>query len=531
LSSSFLSLFLKAVSPSNVDCIILPGVGHSSRFGLSKGMSWSSALVLGTLLWALGLGAQAQPAPVPTPIQTGADVAPSKAVEQPDTTEPSQPDDLVFDFSKAHNFAGLGAHIWVNPTQQDARDAAYRDLHMRFLRASVYPKVPENLFKDHMTVEELLDLTKANDSPEFQAHVLAAQKEISSLGAELHLVSWEMPEPWRNDSTDHKHRRANSDHIADYANLLVARILYAKELGITPSYIEPTNEPDGDWNTQYTPEQYDALVVAARTAMDQHNLQNVKIEGPGIGLGGGTDHIANYLNAVRANGHGDMLGLVSAHDYDVSRVGSKWPRLNFILPAIQAFGRPLNLYYTEFGNSSHYWGLPPYTGGVKRRSENNGVDTPDFGVTSGGDALKLMAEGANGLFIWELADETWGNGSRGVVSIKGERKPLYYGLQVIFAGLPWDVAVVGGSKDNSQLVTLACQTPDGLRFYAANLSATKRSFTASFTHAKTTPTKIGDVKIYDAKGSSDASTNQPVLENGVLKDEIAPRTLLSISLQ
>ena len=270
--------------------------------------------------------------------------------------------------------------------------------------------------------------------PAFQAHEIAFQKEVESLGAELHLVSWEMPQPWRNDSPDHKHRKANSDHIADYANLVVARVLYAKALGFKPAYIELTNEPDGDWNTQYTPGQYDALVVAARTTLDKYNLQDVKIEGPGIGLGGGTDHVANYLNAIRTNGHGDMLGLVTAHDYDVSRVGSKWPRLNFILPAIQAFGRPLDLYYTEFGNSSHYWGQPPYTGGVKFRSAHNGVDTPDFGVTSGGDAIKLMAEGANAEFIWELADESWGKGSRGLVSIKGDRKPALRWPAGVFRG-------------------------------------------------------------------------------------------------
>lgn len=466
-----------------------------------------------------------------TPVQTGADVAPSKLVEQPETTPPAGPDQVVFDFDQAHNFAGLGAHIWLNPTQQAARDAVFRDLHMRFLRASVYPKGSEDQFQGHMSVEELTDLLKADDSPAFQAHEIAFQKEVESLGAELHLVSWEMPPAWRNDSPDHKHRKANSDYIPDYANLVVARVLYARTLGFKPAYIELTNEPDGDWNTQYTPEQYDALVVAARATLDKYNLQDVKIEGPGVGLGGGTDHVANYLNAIRTSGHGDLLGLVTAHDYDVSRVGSKWPRLNFILPAVAAFGRPLNLYYTEFGNSSHYWGQPPYTGGVKFRSAHNGVDTPDFGVTSGGDAIKLMAEGANAEFIWELADEAWGKGSRGLVSIKGERKPLYQGLQVFFAGLPWDVSVVGGSDDTSQLITLACQTPDGLRVDVANLSAVKRSFTASFNHAKVTPTSLGEIKLYDATGSTDATTNHPVLAGGVLQDDIAPRTLLSITLK
>jgi hypothetical protein len=458
-------------------------------------------------------------------------VAPSKVVEQPDPTEPTQPDHLVFDFSKAHNFAGLGAHIWLNPTQKEARDAVYKDLHMRFLRTDVYAKIPENQIKGHMSVEELLTLTKKNDSPLFHTREVSFQQEIQSLGAELHLISWQMPESWRKDSADHKRRYTNPEHIADYANLVVARILYARELGFKPTCIELTNEPDGDWNTLYTPEQYDALVVACRTTMNKHQLQDIKIEGPGIGLGGGTDHVANYLDAVRKNGHGSMLGLVSAHDYDISRVASKWPRLNFILPAIQAFHRPLNLYYTEFGNSSHCWGQPPFAGGVKYRCDNNGVDTPDFGVTSGGDALKLLAEGANGLFIWELADETWGKGSRGVISIKGERKPLYDGLQILFATLPWDVPVVGGSKDNSQLIALAGQLPDGIRFYAANLSAAKRSFTATSMHAKQIPTRISEVALYDSNGSHNAALLKPTLANGVLTCEIPPRTLVSITLK
>ena len=85
-------------------------------------------------------------------------MAPAKAVEQPETTAPAAPDQIVFDFDQAHHFAGLGAHIWLNPTQQAARDAVYRDLHMRFLRASVYPKGPESQFQDHMSVEEISDL-------------------------------------------------------------------------------------------------------------------------------------------------------------------------------------------------------------------------------------------------------------------------------------------------------------------------------------------------------------------------------------
>ena len=173
-----------------------------------------------------------------------------------------------------------------HPPHQAEQDAALKDLHVRYVRVAINWSIPaaDLTAQSQLSVDDLTALIKKHDTPRFDDSVARFATEIKTLGIEMHFIFFMMPKCWliqAGPSSWH----ANPDEFENGANWITAQLIRAKAAGLVPSHIEITNEPEGDWNTLFTPEQYDAYLVAVRKALDANGLQDIKIAGPGCGTG------------------------------------------------------------------------------------------------------------------------------------------------------------------------------------------------------------------------------------------------------
>jgi len=446
-----------------------------------------------------------------------------------DAGAPTQ-DHLVIDFGAAHNFAGLGNQLWLNTPHQPEQDAALKALHTRYVRVCINWNIPLNelIARPRLSVGDLSDLIKKHDVPALDKHVVDFANEMKSLGTEMHFVFFRAPKCWLTQFGP-KSWRANPEYFEDAANWITAQLLQAKTYGLVPSHIEITNEPEGDWDARYTPEQYDAYLVAVRNAMDANGLEQIKIAGPGVGMG--SVPTVPILTAVVDHDDGKLLDILSIHCYDPTIGGNNFPRFDLLKPLMARLTPGTQLFVTEYNTKAHYWGDPPYETHAGKRGPKNGGDSDDFAVSSVGDGLKVIAEGANSIFFWEASDQPWENSNYGMINLNGKGKPVLTAMKIAFPSLPWDVPAVGAKGAGEGLVAVAFKTPDGIRVAMVNLTPNPHSITVNFEGLDIPFRQAGEVRAFDAKAGENAAANPPTLSNGVLTDDLPPRTLVSFLLK
>lgn len=447
-----------------------------------------------------------------------------------DISSTAAQDQLVFDFGAAHNFAGLGTELWTHPPHQAEQDAALKDLHVRYVRVAINWSIPtaDLTAQSQLSVDDLTALIKKNDIPRFDASVATFATEIKTLGIEMHFIFFMMPKCWLVQ-TGTKSWHANPAQFENGANWITAQLIRAKAAGLVPSHIEISNEPEGDWNTQFTPEQYDAYLVAVRKALDANGLQDIKIAGPGCGTG--VAPTVPILTAVEDNDDGKLLDILSVHLYDRGIDAKGFPQLDLLKPLMDKLAPGTQLFITEYNSKAHYWGDPPYETRANQRGPKNGGDTADFGISSIGDGLKAIAEGANSIFFWEASDQPWGHADYGWIDLNGQGKPVLTATKIGLKSLPWDVPAVGATGGSESLVAVAFKTPDGVRVSMVNLTPDPHAITATFKGLDLPPGTVSDVSTFDAKAGEKAVANQPVVTDGTLTDTLPPRTLVSFLLK
>ena len=153
------------------------------------------------------------------------------------------------------------------------------------MRVGFTTNLLEEQLKNHMSVAALsAAITKAADDNQTAVYS-RLHDEINQLHVGLDLAFWQVPSIWCTGDSDGvvTHSLINPDHIQDYANWIVAHLLYAKRLRLVPKPIEMINEPDTTTGTQFTPEEYDALLFAVRATLDRNGLTSVGIAGPDVG--------------------------------------------------------------------------------------------------------------------------------------------------------------------------------------------------------------------------------------------------------
>ena len=446
-----------------------------------------------------------------------------------DTLTPEQRH-LVFDFGKAHNYAGFGTQLWMTPPHRQEQDMALLNLHTRYVRVSVSWNIPLQDLSKHSnySVEDISRLLREHDTPQSQQSAVSFANEIKTLGVEMHFIYFNAPKCWLIQRGP-RSWKANPGCFDNAANWIAAQLLKAKSFGLIPSHIEITNEPEGDWNTQFTPEQYDSYLLAVRNAMDANGLKDIKIAGPGCGTG--TKPTVPILNVVERQDHGSLLDILSVHCYDRGIEAQDFPKLDILNPLMAKFAPGTQLFVTEYNNKAHYWGDPPYETRANERGPKNGGDTADFAISSIGDGLKLIAEGANSIFFWEASDQLWGHSDYGLIGLDGNGKPVLTATKIALDSLPWDIPVVGATGGGENLVAVAFKTPDGIRVSIVNLAPRSQAITANFKGLIPPPSSATNMRAFEGKVGEKVVIRQPVVQNATITETVPARTLVSFLIK
>ena len=406
-------------------------------------------------------------------------------------------ENLIFDFSSPRKFAGLGIELWPATDHQTERDTLLHDLHVRFVRVGFTTNLTDEQLKNHMSVAALLAaITKAADDNQTAVYS-RLHDEIDRLHVGLDLAFWQVPSVWCIGDSDSvvSHTRINPDHIPDYANWIVAHLLYAKRLRLLPRTIEMINEPDTTTSTEFTPEQYDSLLFALRATLDRNGLTAVGIAGPGVGSAA---TVEAYTQVLERTGHISLLTKLSWHDMDTARrpepAGFAGVPLGLLAAA---HGLPIAI--TEFSSLSPQWDRLPYDSGPQARGENNAADSSDFAVSVVAETIKLIADGANSLCYWHVEDSTFTQDAFGLLNENGERKPAAAALQMFSEHIPQNCDVTGPKQQTFGLAAVCLRSDHGLILATANLSQVARKIDARILNT-IPPAKLTLGRRFDSHG-------------------------------
>jgi hypothetical protein len=408
-------------------------------------------------------------------------------------------DNLVFDFASARDFFGLGIQLWPATSHLAERDALLHDLHVRSVRVGFTTKVADEQLKNHMSVAEISsEITKTVDEDQTTVYS-QLHDEISQLHVKLDFVFWQVPAVWciNDGDSEVSHLRINPDNIQDYANWIVAHLLYAKRLRLLPSTIELINEPDSAAGTEFSPEQYDALVFAARTTLDRYGLTSIGIAGPGVGS---ATTVEAYTQVLERTGHISLLKELSWHDMDTVRRPEPAGFAGVPL-GLLANAHHLPIAVTEFSSENPQWDRPPYDSGPRTRSDNNAADSPDFAVSVVAEAIKLIGDGANSLSYWQAEDPPWTQDDFGLLNENGQRKPVAAALQMFSDLIPPNCAVAIQKQVSFGLASVCLHSERGLVLATGNLSQEPRKIDARIANTLL-PAKVALARRFDSHGTT-----------------------------
>jgi hypothetical protein len=191
----------------------------------------------------------------------------------------------------------------------------------------------------------------------------------------------------------------------------------------------------------------------------------------------------------------------------------------------------LPIIVTEFTSESPRWSRAPYDAGPEARSENNAASSADFGVSVAGEALKLIADGANQVSFWQAEDPSWSHDAFGLLDETGQRKPVASALQSFLQLLSnKDVRVAHPDRSPFGFAGAAFQTSRTLVVALANLTSTTRALQIEFDGA--VRGKISAIRGFDANGPmNEKASHQAKYSHGVLSVDLGPRTVLTAVIQ
>ena len=408
-------------------------------------------------------------------------------------------ENLTFDFGSPRKFYGLGVQLWPATGHRAQRDALLHDLHVRYVRAGLTSNVADEQLKNHMSVAEISSaITKTTDE-DLTTVYSQLHDEITQLHLNLDLVFWQVPSVWCINSGDSEfgHARINPDNIQDYANWITAHLLYAKRIRLLPSMIEMINEPDSSTGTQFSPEQYDALLFAVRATLDRNGLATVGIAGPGVGS---ASTVQAYTQVLERTGHISLLKQLSWHDLDTVRRPEP-AGFGGVPLGLLANAHRLPIAVTEFSNESPQWDRDPYESGPRNRGDNNATDSSDFAVSVVAEAIKLIADGANSMSYWQAEDPPWTQDAFGLLNENGQRKPAAAALQMFSEVIPHQCDVASPKQVTFGLASVCLRSDHGLILAAANLSQESSKINARIVKALL-PAKVTSARRFDSHGAA-----------------------------
>lgn len=432
---------------------------------------------------------------------------------------------VTVDFAKPTVFNGVGAQIWAGTKRPVESDALLKDMNAKLVRVSFTPNAPYDQLVAGMSVAQMTAVIEKNDTPQQQQSFTDVANRMATLGVSIHQIIWaDMPVQWlyidttRGAGKQDQSRYALSEHIPDYANLITARLLYGKKLGIVTSGVELTNEPHGAWGIRYTPEQYAELVNTVRKRLDENGLQSVSIDGPGTGLRNWED----FRPALESSGAIKHLKTITAHVYQ-----SPEELANPATPGVTEFmgkGAYGPITISEFGVK---WDPNAVPGGPTDQG------SPAAGVRAGVIALNLLRLGAQQMSFWQMETFTWAKTDMGMIDLNGARRPSAFVMQTLFGKVPvgsTTVAGVGAPLDT--LPVQAFRAPDGkIHVLVANATDEVQTVSVSFANV-TRPKRVLEGTVYNGTGLPVAGDRtQGKVSQGVFTGTLQPQSVASVILQ
>jgi O-glycosyl hydrolase len=437
---------------------------------------------------------------------------------------PARADSSVsIDFAGAHNFAGIGAEVQMKGDHCPDESQLLRDMNAQFVRLSIIPSMKAKQdIPTGQSVEQYYQLIQGMIPPKLANNIQTLRSTLEPLHIKPHIVFWHMPEVWES-AEQKKAGKKKEAHMAvdaripDWANLLTAQLLWITKQGIEPYAVELTNEPQGAWDTRYTPEQYADLVLATRRALDAHGLQRVRIEGPGTGV----RNFPEYMQGLRAKNAQGSLAFITAHAYQTP----------------QQMDDPRTAGYGEFLGHGQYGEIVVTEFGVKRHNAEDveaaaadlDVGSHEYGLATGAESLKLLGKGASSVIYWELTDVADNPKKHGAIDAACRRRPVGYALQTLFGKVSAPsktVAGVGGPPD----VPVQAFTANGrVWLLMANLSDSPQKVSARITGAS--PRSVAGVDGFMNGAMASNALTGAAITGGTFTGTLAPRALASVTLQ
>lgn len=433
---------------------------------------------------------------------------------------------ITLDFSRAHLFMGFGLNMWAKSDHPTAlRDELIRDVNATAVRVSLTPDINLSEVDEPTTVPSILQVIRRSAPADWVASLRDLGEECRRLDLEVHAVFYSTPPRWRLERTGRTRveRSADPRHIADEANWVVAVLLAARELGIETRYVEIANEPDGTWNTRYTPVQYVELVRSVKSELVRNNLLTTEIEGPGTSVLSAAAPYLLELERSRASGE---IGAISAHDWDTASNPAPFGAAALV-GAIDSALAGLPVHITEYNEISSKWSSPPFSTGPKQRGGRNGGDTTEFGIAAAAEGLKLLGDGANEIILWEAEDISWENQSFGLLDMDGKRRPSAEAVLATFAHLPHNVPVTGSVVDGT--VVVVGKLPLGLMVMVANPND-RAVRIAVAVRGRAIPRQVTDLRSFPPPAPSTLVITPEVAAQRITL-ALPPRTVASFTLR
>jgi O-glycosyl hydrolase len=435
---------------------------------------------------------------------------------------PAEADSSVsIDFGAAHNFTGIGTQIQLKAGRCQDEAQLLRDMNAQFVRVSIIPAIRENV-PTGQSVEQYSQLLQSLIPPRLANNTAALRTVLEQTHIKPHIVFWHMPDSWeeavvKKAGKKKEAHKAEDARIPDWANLLTAQILWITKQGIEPYAVELTNEPQGGWDTKYTPEQYADLVLATRRSLDAHGLQRIRIEGPGTGV----RNFPEFMQGLRAKGAQSQLAFITAHAYQTP----------------QAMDDPRTAGYSEFLGHGQYGEIVMTEFGVKKHNAEDveaasadiDVGSHEYGLATGAESLKLLGKGASSVIYWELSDVENNPKKHGALDASCRRRPVAYALQALFGkvGAPSrTVAGIGGSPD----VPVEGFSANGrVWLLMANMTDSPQKVSARIAGAA--PHGVAGVDGFSNGALSNNALTGAAVTGSTFSGTLAPRALASVALQ
>ncbi len=261
-----------------------------------------------------------------------------------------------------------------------------------------------------------------------------------------------------------------SNRVDDFATYWVALLSYLNNNGVRPKYVELSNEPNGTWNGQISPANYNTLVQQTRALLDTHGFSDIGILGPGVSYLGDTARI----DALDAGGVSSLAGW-SSHAWDDLQGINQ--RAAILENATNAKDPDKPVFITEYATS-----VTTYAGVTYGRPEEGGdaADQEEFGVQVFHNTLSLVNHGAGALVMWEAADQAWSTKAWGAKRLDGTTRPMYDAMKTLTDLLADDSTVVEQTWSDADVSVAGFLHDDQLVVALANPTTSSQLRTLSF---------------------------------------------------